>query len=123
MTPQHAPARRPFLPDIKRERPGATVGKAALVAARASLSKDAPEAVAAKTYPNDGQVPRLVSKSAVSPASTGTTGWAAELAASITNDFVTSMTGMSAAAKLIDSGVKLNLDNIQAAQINIPARA
>jgi hypothetical protein len=76
---------RPFLPDIRRDKPGSAIGKAALIAARHqfrygdgdnSLSL---EQLAAKTYPDDRLVPSLISKAAVSPASTTDTGWAAEL--------------------------------------------
>src|SRR3954451_3210 len=97
------PARRPFLPDIKRDRPGAAVAKAALVAARSEFSTEDPTAVAVRSFPNDPIVSKIVAKGAVLPASVATTGWAAELAASTTVDFIGSMTGQSAAAKLVDA--------------------
>jgi hypothetical protein len=123
------PIRKPFLPsDLPRSKPGSAVGKAALVAARHSFrfrddASTSLEQVCARTYPNDSQVPRLVSKGAVNPASTTGSGWADSLAHTVTGDFVASMTGQSAAARLIDAGVKLTFDNNRAAAIAIPARA
>src|SRR4051794_3147211 len=97
------PARRPFLPtDIKRERPGAAVARAALVAAKSEFSTENPNAVAVRMYPNDPVISSLVSRAAVAPASLTGSGWAAELAAATTIDFIGSMTVQSAAAKLID---------------------
>jgi hypothetical protein len=111
---------RPFLPsEIRRDKPGPVVGRAALVAAKAAFSHSSTDAVAAKEYPNDHIVPAIVSKSTVSPAST--TGWAGELAASTTVNFIGSMTGQSAAARLLDASTKLTFDGKN--QINIPSRA
>jgi hypothetical protein len=114
---------RPFLQDIRRDKPGAAVARAALVAAKSEFETSDPTAVAVRSFPNDPIVSKLVTRGAVAPASLTGTGWAAELAASTTVDFIGSMTGQSAAAKLIDAGVKLSFDNNRAASINIPARA
>jgi hypothetical protein len=113
------PARRPFLPsEIRRDKPGSVVGRAAVVAARSEFGTTSTDAVAAKIFPNDSLLPHLVTRAAVSPAALSTV---TALAGSVTADFVSSMTGQSAAARLIDAGVKLAFDG--KAQINIPSRA
>src|SRR3954453_12275515 len=119
MTALSARTPRPFLPsDIRRDKPGSVVGRAAVVAARSEFGTTSTDAVATRHYPNDSLLPHLVTRAAVSPAALSTvTG----LAGSTTVDFITSMTGLSAASRLIDAGVKLAFNG--RSQINIPSRA
>lgn len=51
-----------------------------------------------------------LAKASTSPATTTTTGWAAELAASAVGEFVNSLVPQSAAAQLIEMGQKASLD-------------
>jgi hypothetical protein len=61
-----------------------------------------------------------VFKAASVPADTATPAWAATLAPTMVGDFVASLQPMSAAAKLIDAGIRLSLSGIYA--LNIPKR-
>jgi hypothetical protein len=51
------------------------------------------EALAARLYPNDSDIVRMVTRSAVAPATTTGSGWADTFAATTVADFVGSMTG------------------------------
>jgi hypothetical protein len=67
------------------------------------------EDAAASLFPRDEVMTHLV-RAATSPATTTTTGWAAELAVTAVADFVGSLGTDSAAAKLMNMGLQAGLD-------------
>jgi len=67
----------------------------------------------------DDRVTDVILRSATTPATTTTIGWAKELAATSILDLVQSITSLSAAAEVIDGGLKTNLDGV--AELRIPA--
>jgi hypothetical protein len=62
----------------------------------------------------------LILRGATSAADTTTTGWAKELAAVAIYDLAQSITSISAAAELIDRGLKLDMNNT--AEMRVPGR-
>src|SRR4051812_25813627 len=114
------PTRRAFLPnELPRSKPGAALEKAAIVAARHAIRYDKGDSslsvdqLASRMFPNDSMVGRMVTRSAVAPALTTTTGWAAELSPTLVSDFLGSLGALSAGSRLIEAGLKLSLDNIR----------
>src|SRR5262249_45060403 len=59
-------------------------------------------------------------RAASSPATTTTSGWAKELAGVAILDLVQSITSISAAAEVINRGLKVNLDGV--AELRVPGR-
>jgi len=68
----------------------------------------------------DSLVDALVQRAATSAADTTSTGWSHELAGVAILDLVQSITSISAAAQLIDRGLKLNMDRF--AEYRVPGR-
>jgi hypothetical protein len=105
-------ARRPIVPeDLPRRDPGRALCRAAFAVARNHLSdtKLGPERTAESLFPND-RAAIAITKAAVNPASIGSVSWAGQLSPTITGEFVSSLVGMSAGARLIDAGMKVSLD-------------
>jgi len=111
---------RPFMPN---ERPrSATYLERVFVAvakAAASASDRNPEAMAKTLWPRDSVTPALL-RSVSTPASTSGSGWADTLAPDMIADFVASLAPMSAAARLIDAGLRIPLAGRNS--VNIPRR-
>ena len=76
--------------------------------------------LAERLWPNDRAAIALT-RAATSPASTTTSTWAGALSPTATADFVASLTGESAAARLIDAGMRISLDGVNS--VNIPHRS
>jgi Phage capsid family len=119
---------RPFLPSDEQprnSRPRAEkyVERACYAAARHAMAlhgEGSVEQVAKALWSYDDVTP-LVLKAATSPATTTTSGWAAQLATSAVGDFVSSLVPFSAGAKLFAAAVRINLDGI--ASILFPSRS
>ena len=78
------------------------------------------EDVAQRLWPRDDVTPLLLTRATTSPATTTTTGWAAELARNAVGDFIDSLAPQSAAARLINAGLQTSLAGINS--IHIPRR-
>jgi hypothetical protein len=112
MTASALPTRRPFLPEDLHQPKGRAVCRAAFAIARnaiADVQCGGPE-MAASLWPHDKQA-IAVTRAATSPATIGTVAWAGALSPTTTADFVSSLVGMSAGAKLIDAGMRIDLTN------------
>jgi hypothetical protein len=105
------PSRKPFLPsDLRPDPPGRAVTRAAFAVARnaiADVQRGAPE-MAESLWPHD-RAAHAVTKAATSPATIGSVSWAGVLSGTVTSDFLSSLVGMSAGAKLIDAGMIIDL--------------
>ena len=113
---RHGISRRPFLPS---DRPrGIHFERAIDAAIRASLdlTKIGAAAIAKKLWPTD-QVTPLLLRSAVSPT---TTTSASALAIDTAIDFIGSLAPLSAAARLINAGMRVSLSGINS--VTIPRR-
>jgi hypothetical protein len=114
---------RPFLPGEDRRdgvRPSDYLVRAILACAQANLGENrgiGAERLAAEMWPGD-EPTRLVLRAATEPATTGTSGWASELAASTTSDLVLTLGPTAAAGELFRLGTALAFG--QTAQINLP---
>jgi capsid protein len=75
----------------------------------------------AETLWTDDAVTPLVLRAAASPATTTGTGWADKLATNAVGDFVSSLVPLSAAARVFDAAVRVNLDGINS--ISFPYRS
>lgn len=107
---------RPFLPSDRK--PGLVFERAILASVKAAIDPEmrGAEAVARKLWPHDPGPPLLL-RAAVSPTSTTT---AAALALDSATDFVGSLQPMSAAARLINLGMRVSLSGINS--LSIPRR-
>src|SRR4051794_24482857 len=105
---------KPFLPsDIKREPPGRSFLRAAFAIGKNVLDdrgQGAPE-LAESRWPTDRAAVALT-RAATSPASTTNSGWAGALSPTATADFVASLIGESAAARLIGIGMRIDLSGL-----------
>src|SRR5215212_11596734 len=63
-----------------------------------------PEDIAAKIYGKD-DAGTILTRAAVSPAMTTTSGWASQLVATSVSDFIGSLSGVSAAVRLLQLGL------------------
>jgi hypothetical protein len=97
------------------------LARAAAATLRAYTTGLTAERAAEKMFPRDHATLEVLRKSATSPATTTTVGWATELAAVAIYDQVQSITSISAAAAVIDRGLKLSLDRV--ATMRVPGRA
>lgn len=112
---------RPFLPsDIKREPPGRSFTRAAYAIAKNALDGAGQGGgnIAEERWPSDRQAIALT-RAATSPASS--TGWGSQLSGTSTADFIGSLVGKSAGARLINAGLRVNLDGVSA--VLIPHRS
>jgi hypothetical protein len=114
---------RPFpLPedlDIRKARPAVYLYRAAASHARCFVTRSTPEGAARALFGGD-VVTDAILKAATLPASTGTPGWAQQLAQSAVDDSIAAIASLSAAAELISRGLKLDLTGI--AQLHVPGR-
>jgi hypothetical protein len=69
-----------------------------------------PEARAKALWPRD-EAAALVTRSAVVPADTVTSGWASQLAQTVIPDFISSLAPVSAGAQLLSRGLQFSFDN------------
>ena len=87
---------------------------------RAHVSRSSPEREAKSMFGDDA-VTDIVLKAASQPAAiSGTSGWAASLAGIAIYDLVQTAASLSAAADIINRGLKLNMDGI--AEYRVPGR-
>jgi hypothetical protein len=105
-------------PSIKKARPAVYIVRAAAACLRAHAEKSTPINAAHRMF-ND-PVTDIVLRSATSAADTTSTGWAKELAGVAIYDTIQSITSISAAAALIDRGLKLSMDGV--AEMRVPGR-
>src|SRR5262245_33112120 len=115
---------RPFpLPEdtgIKRARPAVYLYRAGAAHVRSHITRASPERCAQELFGNDS-VTDLVLRATSAPAAiSGTAGWAQALAGVAIYDLIQSTVSLSAAADVIDRGLKLNLDGI--AEHRVPGR-
>ena len=102
-----------------RVRPAQYLFRAAAAHARARVNKTFPEAEARAMFGGD-RVTELVLKAASAPATTGSAAWAGALAAQAIDDAIAAMTSLSAGAKLISRGTRVDMTGI--AQLTVPGR-
>jgi hypothetical protein len=90
---------------------GSFIGRAmtAAMLARSSAKNADPVAAARKRWPDDEVTAALLTRAAVSGASTSVSGWAAELTSTAMISFLGSLAPESAASKLISMGLSLSL--------------
>jgi len=108
----------------KEEKGGDLLAKAATVELVAHMERKRPEQVIAERYSHDDRVKAvhgLVNKTAVLPADTTTTGWAAELVNYDVQGFMRHLEPVSVYAALRAKGLSLDFGN--ANSIRIPSRA
>jgi hypothetical protein len=121
MTQAQTFSRRPIVPeDLPRQPPGRAFARAAFATARAAFDGRNPTEVAEMTWPTDRQA-LVTTKAATAPASTGTSSWAGALSPTSTIDWIASLAPQSAAARLIDAGMKVSLEGQTA--VLIPHRS
>jgi hypothetical protein len=98
---------RPLVPEDLRRPRGIHVERAIIAAAKAAVdaTKTGPENTAKKLWPNDPVTPLLL-RAATSPTSTTS---ASALAINTALDFVSALAPLSAAARLIDAGMRVSL--------------
>ncbi len=110
---------KPFLPsDLS---PAGLIERAAF-ASFLAVHENAEEVdVCRRLWPNDRAAPLLVSRAAAAVGSTTAPGWAAELAQRATGAFFASLAPISAAAALVDLGLRVTLG--RSATMVIPARS
>jgi len=103
----------------QRIRPATYLHRAAAVHVRRHVTNETLEKSASKLFGDDRVTP-FVLRGAVSPATTTGATWAAPIAGQAVDDFVVSIETLSAAAGLIQRGMKLDLTGF--AQIKLPRR-
>src|SRR5215216_1046618 len=117
-----SPTRIPLRPDFSaRSRPADHLFRAVLAEARAryDLGLRGAARIAASCWPDDKATEFLITRAATAPATSTTSGWAAELARSAVADLIVSLGPASAASELLRRAMVLSFDN--SAQINVPA--
>ena len=105
---------------LEATRPATYLTRAATAHLRAFAKKSTPARIAEQMFARDNVTLEILRRSATTPATTSTTGWATELARVAIYDLVQSATSVSAAAELIERGLKLNMDGI--AEFRVPGR-
>jgi hypothetical protein len=113
---------RPDYAAAARNRP-IYVERAAYAAAFATALQRDRGAIFAKLYPNDDVSPVLLTRAAVAPGSTTTSGWASQLVQSAVWDFFKNLVPISAAAALAARGASIPLDDSALSTISIPYRS
>jgi hypothetical protein len=104
---------------VKDARPAVHLARAATATLRAFVTRSTPERCAEQMFGRDPITVEIL-RSASSPAPTNATGWAKELAGVAIYDTIQSITSISAAADVINRGLKLNLDGV--AELRVPGR-
>src|SRR5262249_4413978 len=113
---------RPLVPEdvVKHARPAVYLYRAAAAHLRSFVTGATPTNAARSMF-GDDRVTDLVIRAASSPAAiSGTPGWAQSLAGVAIYDLIQSTVSLSAAADVIDRGLKLNMDGI--AEHRVPGR-
>jgi hypothetical protein len=111
----------PLRPDYSaRPRAGVHLERAALVAARRAIGAGTEAQIIRSLWGADDQVTGLVLRAAVPPATTTAAGWAAALAVQVVGDFIIGLGPVSAAARLIEAGLRVSLDGVDS--VLIPRR-
>jgi hypothetical protein len=106
--------------DVRKVRPCVYLVRAASASLRGFVTGATPSNAARSMFGHD-VVTDLILKSPTTPAAiSGTTGWAASLAGVAIYDLIQSTVSLSAAADVIDRGLKLNMDGI--AEHRVPGR-
>src|SRR5262245_22540424 len=101
---------RPLVPeDIRDDRPRDVVHRAMAAHFLAYTYNRNPD-----EFVGDDLPAQLLLRAASAPATTSTTGWAAELAATAVADVISALAPASAAAALIQRGMRVGLDNSSA---------
>jgi len=104
----------------ERPRPCTHIHRAARAHLRSFVTGGTPSNIVKSMWADDRVTP-LILRAASGPAAiSGTSAWAASLAGIAIYDLIQSITSLSAAADVIDRGLKLNLDSI--AEMRIPGR-
>jgi hypothetical protein len=114
---------KPFLPsDLPKPNPAKAMSRAAFAVARNALINKGQGAVAlaGERWPHDKEAIALT-RAATSPASTSSSTWAGFLSPTFVSDFLGSLTGESAAARLIAAGTRLSLDGTYS--VTVPHRS
>jgi hypothetical protein len=107
----------PLRPDFQRA--SHYLYRAATAYVKAHVAKVSP-ATAAKSMFGSDPVIDLIVRGATSAADMTTSSWAHELAGVAIYDMIQSITSLSAAAELIDRGLKLNMNHV--AEMRVPGR-
>jgi hypothetical protein len=104
----------PLKPDIgtfrseQREKGTTSITRAVIGEARSQFTNDrSPARLVRATWGTDRDALAIVTRAASSPAMTGTTGWAAELAQTRAEDMLAMLAPLSAGAKLLGMGTTL----------------
>jgi Phage capsid family len=104
--------------DLRRRESTTALMRACLVRALAVTNKQLdPIKHCAARYPSD-KLAQFITRAAQAPATTATTGWAAELAQSVVADYLTGLGPVSAAAEIFAQALGLTFD--RAGQVRIP---
>jgi hypothetical protein len=103
---------------IKKARPAVYIIRAGCAHLRAFVEKSTPINVARAMFADP--VTDIILRSATSAADSTSSGWAKELAGVAIYDTIQSITSISAAAALIDRGLKLNMAGV--AEMRVPGR-
>src|SRR5215831_8811854 len=105
---------------VIRNRPAVYLFRAAAAHVRAHVTHEKPERAARELFGDDA-VTDIVLRAATTPAAIpGTSGWAPSLAGVATYDLIQTAASLSAAADVIDRGLKLNMDGV--AEYHVPGR-
>jgi Phage capsid family len=124
MSPTAALAsRKPFLPsDLPPRDPGRALTLAAWAAAKSFADgwARAPETYIEQKWPHDRAAIALT-RAATNPAITSVSSWASPLSPTATGEFLGSLVGQSAGARLIDAGLRVDLTGVAA--VLIPHRS
>ena len=101
-------------------RPAIYLCRAAAAHLRGFITNQTPECAAKELFGDDA-VTDIVLRAATTPAAiSGTSGWAASLAGVAIYDLIQTAASLSAAADVINRGLKLNMDGI--AECRVPGR-
>jgi hypothetical protein len=106
--------------ELRAPRPAVSLIRAATAFVRAGGARTPESAVRELGFGRDPLCNAIIQRSATSAADMTSTGWAHELGRVAIYDFIQSITSLSAAAELIDRGLRLNMDNI--AEYRAPGR-
>jgi Phage capsid family len=94
-----------------RPRPATHLVRAVVANALNNLNGElTPERHAKLLWPNDPVTP-LITRSAVVPADTVTSGWASQLAQTVIPDFISTLAPVSTSAALLQRGLQFSFDN------------
>src|SRR6516165_9828347 len=104
---------------IKTTRPSNYIYRAGAAHVRAHMLKTTPEGAARELFGNDVVTAEIL-KAATTPATIGAPGWAGAIAQAAVDDSVLQIATASAAAGLIERGMKIPFD--RRASIRVPGR-